>query len=90
MGAALCATTLELAACSGSSSGPAVESSPASTTATPTPPVTAAPQTEMLDTEQVLAVAEVPSETADPKPVGTGAWMVADAEDETSDPVPVG
>jgi hypothetical protein len=44
----------------------------------------------MLDTQQVLAVAQAPSETTDPKPVGTGAWMVADAEDQTSDPVPVG
>jgi hypothetical protein len=78
MSAALCAGTLELTACGG---GSATSSAP---------PVTAAPQTEMLDTEQVLALAEAPSETNDPKPVGTGAWMVADAEDATSDPMPVG
>jgi hypothetical protein len=44
----------------------------------------------MLDTQQVLALADVQSDTSDPKPVGVGAWMVADADDETSDPVPVG
>jgi hypothetical protein len=77
---------LELAACGGS--GVAMQSSPASASSTTTAPVTA--QTDMLDTQQVLAVAEVPSETTDPKSVGAGAWMVADAEDQTSDPVPVG
>jgi hypothetical protein len=87
MGAALGAGVLELAACGGS--GVAMQSSPASAASTTTPAPVAA-QTDMLDTQQVLAVAEVPSETTDPKPVGTGAWMVADAEDQTSDPVPVG
>lgn len=87
MGAALCAASFGLAGCGGGSSGPAVQSSSASTA---TPPATSAPQTEMLDTQQVLALAEVQSNTSDPKPVGVGAWMVADADDETSDPVPVG
>jgi hypothetical protein len=86
MGAALGAGVLELAACGGSS-GVAMQSSPASTAPTTT---TVTPQTEMLDTQQVLAVAEVQSDTSDPNSVGKGAWMVADAEDETSDPVPVG
>jgi len=88
MGAALGAGVLELAACGGS--GVAMQGSPtsAASTTTTTAPVTS--QTEMLDTQQVLAVAQAPSETTDPKPVGTGAWMVADAEDQTSDPVPVG
>jgi len=91
LGAALCAATLlELAACGGSSDVAMQSASASTTTATATPPATVTPQTEMLDTQQVLAVAEVQSETTDPKSVGTGAWMVADAEDETSDPVPVG
>jgi hypothetical protein len=87
LGAALCAATLALTGCGGGSSGPAVESSSASTT---TPPATSTPQTEMLDTQQVLALAEAQSDTGDPKLVGVGAWMVAGADDETSDPVPVG
>lgn len=86
MGAALGAGVLELAACGGS--GVAMQGSPTSAASTTTAPVTS--QTEMLDTQQVLAVAQAPSETTDPKSVGAGAWMVADAEDETSDPLPVG
>jgi hypothetical protein len=89
MGAALCAASFGLAGCGGGSSGPAVQSSSGST-ATASPPATSSPQTEMLDTQQVLALADVQSDTSDPKPVGVGAWMVADADDETSDPVPVG
>jgi hypothetical protein len=48
------------------------------------------PQTQQVDTEQLLAMAQVASETTDPKPVGNGALMVADADDQTSDPIPVG
>jgi hypothetical protein len=51
---------------------------------------TAQPQTQMLDTQQVLALARVTSETSDPTVVGSGGLMVADADDNTSDPVPVG
>jgi hypothetical protein len=47
-------------------------------------------QTQMLDTQQVLALARVTSETSDPTVVGNGGLMVADADDNTSDPVPVG
>jgi hypothetical protein len=43
-----------------------------------------------LDTQQLLAMAQVTSETADPQAVGAGALMVADLNDETSDPLPVG
>jgi len=83
LGAALCAATLELAACGGSSDV-AMQSS------STTPPATSTPQTEILDTQQVLALAQVQSETSDPKPVGVGAWVVAGADDETADPIPVG
>jgi len=63
------------------------ENSPGSGVAVqpPTPP-----QTQMLDTQQVLALARVTSETSDPAAVGNGGIMVADAEDNTSDPIPVG
>jgi len=84
LGAALCAATLELAACGGSSDVGMQSSS------TSTPPATSTPQTEVLDTQQVLALAQVQSETSDPKPVGVGAWVVAGADDETADPIPVG
>ena len=47
------------------------------------------PPPQALDTQAVLAIARVPSETSDPLPVGDGALMLADANDETSDPVPV-
>jgi hypothetical protein len=51
---------------------------------------TAQAQSQMLDTQQVLALARVTSETSDPTVVGGGGLMVADADDHTSDPVPVG
>jgi hypothetical protein len=51
---------------------------------------TAQPQIQMLDTQQVLVLARVTSETSDPTVVGSGGLMVADADDNTSDPVPVG
>ena len=54
-----------------------------STTATP-PPVSQAPVT--LDTTQVLAAAQVTSETDDPIAVNDGLVTVAGATDETSDP----
>jgi hypothetical protein len=47
-------------------------------------------QAQGVDTQQLLAMAQVTSETADPKAVGTGALMVADIGDQTSDPIPVG
>jgi hypothetical protein len=51
---------------------------------------TAQPQNQMLDTQQVLTLARVTSESTDPTVVGSGGLMVADADDNTSDPVPVG
>jgi hypothetical protein len=51
---------------------------------------TVQPQNQMLDTQQVLALARVTSESTDPTVVGSGGLMVADADDNTSDPVPVG
>jgi hypothetical protein len=47
-------------------------------------------QPQALDTAQLLAMAQAPSETADPETVGAGALTVADLNDETSDPLPVG
>jgi len=47
-------------------------------------------QQETLDTQQLLAMAQVTSETTDPKSVGAGALTVADLNDQTSDPLPVG
>jgi hypothetical protein len=43
-----------------------------------------------LSVQQVLQVAQDPSETSDPKPVVDGALALADVDDETSDPVSVG
>jgi hypothetical protein len=48
------------------------------------------PQSQTLDSAQVLSIAQGPSETTDPKVVDDGALIVADAGDETSDPIPVG
>jgi hypothetical protein len=48
------------------------------------------PQIQMLDTQEILGLARVTSETSDPAVVGRGGVMVADADDNTSDPVPVG
>ena len=70
------AGSLVLSGCGGSGSDQ---------TAAMSPP----PPAQVLDTQAVLAVARVPSETSDPLPVGDGALMLADANDETSDPVPV-
>jgi hypothetical protein len=53
-------------------------------------PVAQQQQAQPVDTQQLLAMAQVTSETTDPKPVGNGALMVADADDQTSDPIPVG
>ncbi len=47
-------------------------------------------QAEVLDTQQLLVMAQVTSETADPKPVGPGALSVAYPNHQTSDPIPVG
>ncbi|HXN10804.1 MAG TPA: hypothetical protein VN859_06135 [Steroidobacteraceae bacterium] len=47
-------------------------------------------QSQTLDAAQVLSVAQVPTESADPTAVDGGALVVADAEDQTSDPMPVG
>jgi hypothetical protein len=54
------------------------------------PPVVSQPQTQLVDTQQLLVMARVPTDTSDPKAVGAKALMVADADDETSDPLPVG
>jgi hypothetical protein len=51
---------------------------------------TTQPQNQVLDTQQVLALARVTSETSEPTAVGSGGLMVADADDNASDPVPVG
>jgi hypothetical protein len=48
------------------------------------------PLSQTLDAAQVLSVADVPTESADPTAVDDGALQVADADDETSDPMPVG
>jgi ABC-type oligopeptide transport system substrate-binding subunit len=56
-----------------------------STPATP-PPVTQGPMT--LDTTQVLAAAQVTSESDDPIAVNDGLVTVAGATDDTSDPAP--
>jgi hypothetical protein len=70
------AASLVLSGCGGSGSDQTAAVSP------PPPP-------QALDTQAVLAIARVPSETSDPLPVGDGALMLADANDETSDPIPV-
>jgi hypothetical protein len=53
-------------------------------------PVVSQPQGQLVDTQQVLGMARVPSDTGDPKVVGAQGLMVADADDETSAPLPVG
>jgi hypothetical protein len=76
--AALCAAILQLPGCGGSATGEM-------------PAATVAPlQAQLLDTQQLIAMAENRSETSDPLPVGNGALMLADLDDQTSDPVPVG
>jgi hypothetical protein len=61
-----------------------------STSASTSVPAVQPMQAQAVDTQQLLAMAQVTSETADPKAVGQGALMVADADDQTSDPIPVG
>jgi hypothetical protein len=85
---AFAAAALLLCGCGGGSGGPL--GSGGSTSATTSVPVAQPMQAQALDTQQLLAMAEVTSETADPKAVGAGALMVADADDQTSDPIPVG
>jgi len=53
-------------------------------------PVVSQPQGQLVDTQQLLGMARVPSDTGDPKVVGAQGLMVADADDGTSDPLPVG
>ncbi len=54
-----------------------------------TPPVVVQPPAP-LSTAQVLAIAQVTSETDDSKPVAGGALTLADVNNETADPIPVG
>ena len=54
------------------------------------PPVASQPQPQVVDTQQLLVMARVPSDSSDPQLVGKQALMVADANDEASDPLPVG
>ena len=53
------------------------------------PPAAVMAQPQGLSTAQVLAIAQAPSETDDPKPVVNGALLLADDNDESSDPIPV-
>ena len=76
--AALCTGALLISACGDGSSGP---SGSMPVVQKQVPPV---------DTQQLLAMARVTSESGDPASVGKGALMVADTDDETSDPLPVG
>jgi hypothetical protein len=79
---ALCTAGLLLFGCGGGSSG---SMSPGTSM-----PVVQPSQGQAIDTQQLLAMAQVTSETTDPKPVGHGALLVADADDQTSEPIPVG
>jgi hypothetical protein len=79
---ALCTAALLLFGCGGGSSG--------SMSSGTSMPVAQQPQAQAVDTQQLLAMAQVTSETTDPKPVGNGALLVADADDQTSEPIPVG
>ncbi len=54
------------------------------------PPVVSQPQAQLVDTQQLLGMARVPSDSGDPNGVGAQGLMVADADDQTSDPLPVG
>ncbi|MFI4914867.1 MAG: hypothetical protein ACHQAR_06725 [Steroidobacterales bacterium] len=76
--AALCTGALLLSACGDGSSG--------SSGSMPVVQTQVAP----VDTQQLLAMARVTSESSDAALVGKGALMVADDSDETSDPLPVG
>jgi hypothetical protein len=85
---ALCTAGLLLFGCgggSGSAMSPGGSMSPGTSM-----PVVQASQGQAIDTQQLLAMAQVTSETTDPKPVGHGALLVADADDQTSEPIPVG
>ena len=48
-----------------------------------------APTSQSLDTQQVLDMAQIASETSDPVPVVTGALVVTPADDQTSDPIAI-
>ena len=79
---ALCTAALLLFGCGGGSGGSMSSGS--------SMPVLQQSQAQAVDTQQLLAMAQVTSETTDPKPVGNGALLVADAQDQTSEPIPVG
>jgi len=79
---AICTVTSLLAACGGNDNG----SSNTSTT-TP-PPTTTTPSGMGLDTAQVLALAQVTSETSAPFAVDGGAVTLDDSS-ETSSPIAV-
>ena len=80
-GAMLGTTALLLSGCGGGSSAsmPPVM-----------PPVAPPSQVQQIDTQQLLAIAKVPTDASDPKAVGSKVLVVADADDETSDPLLVG
>ncbi len=85
---ALGTAALLLFGCGGGSGG--AMSSSGSMNSGPSMPVLQPSQAQALDTQQLLAMAQVTSETTDPRPVGHGALRVADADDQTSEPIPVG
>jgi hypothetical protein len=85
---ALSTAALLLFGCGGGSGGPMTSSG--SMSSGTSMPVLQQSQAQAVDTQQLLAMAQVTSETTDPKPVGNGALLVTDADDQTSEPIPVG
>jgi len=77
---ALCTATCILAACGGNDNG-------SSSSTTPTPPPTTS-NVQALDTAQVLALAQVTSETSTPFAVNGGALVLVDTS-ENSSPITV-
>ncbi len=78
---AICAAPCILAACGGNDNGSSTS------TTTPTPPPTTSNVME-LDTAQVLALAQVTSETSTPFSVNGGALVLTDTS-QTSSPLSV-
>ncbi len=77
---AICTASCVLAACGGNDNG-------SSTSSTPTPPPTTSNVTA-LDTAQVLALAQVTSETSAPFAVNGGVFVLTDTS-ESSSPIGV-
>jgi len=77
---AICAAPCILAACGGNDNGSSTS------TTTPTPPPTS--NVMALDTAQVLALAQVTSETSAPFAVNGGALVLTDTS-ETGSPISV-